>query len=490
VAAAEGGGLQVTTGFYRALEDRFRGSRDVIKSRFSVYLPFVLAATRIHPGAGVLDLGCGRGEWLELLREHGIPAQGVDLDEGMLAACREIGLAARNLDALQALAQAAPASLAAVTGMHLAEHLPFGVLVELVRLALRALTPAGLLILETPNPENILVGTSNFYLDPTHRNPLPPALLAFVAEYHGYGRVRILRLNAPPPVVDASRVTLADVLQGSSMDYAVLAQREHVPLGMSHEPDPFTVEDSAAIFAQAGRFQSELDQQAGRFQSELDQQAGRLQSELDQQAGRFQLALDQQAGRFQSELDHTAQQARTSLERLSHVEQRSLDHASQIELVKEEVGVLRSQVAGVVQSVLEANASVRASHAALAAVLSSRSWRLTRPLRWIVSQLGALRRDGALARVKAAVHKPMRAIARGGARYVHNRPRLRVTLVRLTTAIGVHQRLNVIYVRALGAPAALSALPAGSGARAITVGDLSPRARRLHARLLKACGQS
>ncbi len=123
--------------FYRAFEDKHRGSRELIQSRQQVYLPFVRAVAALHPGAPVIDLGCGRGEWLELLQANSIPAQGVDQDEGMLAACRERGLDVHRGDAIAFLAQLAAGSQAVVSGFHIAEHLPFETLQVLVSDALR-----------------------------------------------------------------------------------------------------------------------------------------------------------------------------------------------------------------------------------------------------------------------------------------------------------------------------------------------------------------
>lgn len=215
--------------FYRAFEDRHRGSRETIQERQRTYLPFLRDLAAAYPQAGVTDVGCGRGEWLELLRDEGIPAQGVDLDEGMLAACRERGLDVRRGDAI-AFLQTLPAdSQLAVSGFHIAEHLPFGTLHLLVAEALRVLRPGGVLILETPNPENLVVGTANFYLDPTHERPLPWQLLSFLAEHHGFARVTTLRMQESPSlsarVSGNEALSLMDVLGGASPDYAIVAQK-------------------------------------------------------------------------------------------------------------------------------------------------------------------------------------------------------------------------------------------------------------------------
>ena len=212
-------------GFYRAFENRFRGSRQLIKERLRVYLAFLEPLRALDPAAAVLDLGCGRGEWLELLQENGFRATGVDLDEGMLAACREAGLSARHGDAIETLKSLADASQIAVSGFHIAEHLPFDVLKTLVSESLRVLKPGGLLLLETPNPENILISTVNFYLDPTHQRPIPPLLLSFLAEHSGFARVKTLRLQESAELRQRESVALLDVFYGASPDFSIAAQK-------------------------------------------------------------------------------------------------------------------------------------------------------------------------------------------------------------------------------------------------------------------------
>ena len=170
--------------FYRAFEDKFRGSRELIKSRLNAYISFILPFKELYENPQAIDLGCGRGEWLELLKEQGFDAQGVDLDEGMLTACIERGLKVQLADALTVLRSLPNESQTIVSAFHLVEHIPFSDLQILIQEALRVLKPAGLLIMETPNPENIVVATNNFYLDPTHTRPIPPQLLSFLPEYY------------------------------------------------------------------------------------------------------------------------------------------------------------------------------------------------------------------------------------------------------------------------------------------------------------------
>ena len=169
--------------FYKAFEDRFRGSRQEVRQRLEVYLPFLEALRPFHRKFMVLDLGCGRGEWLQFLKELKFEAIGIDLDQEMANDCESLGLKVRCEHVLQALKSFRSKSLSLVTGFHIAEHLSFEELRQVVGEAHRALKAGGLLILETPNPENITVGSMNFYLDPTHQKPLPPKLLDFLPEY-------------------------------------------------------------------------------------------------------------------------------------------------------------------------------------------------------------------------------------------------------------------------------------------------------------------
>lgn len=216
----------VDTNFYRAFEDRYRGSRELIKSRLTVYLPFIQPLKQLYKTCQGLDLGCGRGEWLELMQENEIHIQGVDLNQGMLDAARERDLNVILGDATESLKLLASESQMLVTGFHLIEHLPFELQQTLIREALRVLKPGGLLILETPNPENIVVGTSTFYLDPTHQRPIPSQLLSFMVEYSGFEKVKVIRLQEHSELVDNNAPTLLNVLNGTSPDYAVVAQKK------------------------------------------------------------------------------------------------------------------------------------------------------------------------------------------------------------------------------------------------------------------------
>jgi 2-polyprenyl-3-methyl-5-hydroxy-6-metoxy-1,4-benzoquinol methylase len=181
---------------YVSFEDQFRGSREDIKERLRVYLPTLKQAQLGTDEMPVLDVGCGRGEWLELLKEQNLRAQGVDVNRILVEECQRQGLEVIEGDVIVYLRTLPDASLGAVTGFHIIEHLPFEVLVKLMDETVRVLKPGGVAIFETPNPENVLVGSYTFYLDPTHRNPLPSAVVKFMAEARGLCRVEVMPLHA------------------------------------------------------------------------------------------------------------------------------------------------------------------------------------------------------------------------------------------------------------------------------------------------------
>lgn len=207
---------------YAALEDRFRGSREEIKDRFRVYLPHVEAA-RVSGDA--IDLGCGRGEWLELLSETGTRARGVEQNRVLIEQCRQRGLEVVDADMLAHLRGLPDESAGLITGFHIIEHLSIDALVSLLDEALRVLRPGGAVVFETPNPENVLVGSNFFYLDPTHHHPLPNELMQFLVESRGFQRIEVLNLHPWDSGRVAGEGELAERFNGyffGPMDYAIL----------------------------------------------------------------------------------------------------------------------------------------------------------------------------------------------------------------------------------------------------------------------------
>ena len=187
---------------YLALEDRFRGTDKEIKERVRVYL------SRFPAGETVLDLGCGRGETLAVLKENGILARGVDSSAEMVRHCSGLGFDVAQSDLFDELSQAEEDSLGGVISLHVIEHLTEETPLQLIRLAWRALKPGGVLILETPNPLSIVVSTRNFWRDPTHIRPIHPDTLALMFEQAGFDPVERLELR---PFGDGETLPEVDV---------------------------------------------------------------------------------------------------------------------------------------------------------------------------------------------------------------------------------------------------------------------------------------
>lgn len=171
---------------YASFEDEFRGTPEAVRQGVAVYLPWVRAALLRHPHLPVLDLGCGRGEWLELLALEGIPAQGVDCNPVVVASLCAQGFAVSHSDLFAYLLTLPSAGAAVVTAFHVIEHLAPEQWLTLLDEVRRVLAPGGIAIFETPNPRNILVGSGDFYRDPTHRRPVFPDTLQFFGRVRGF----------------------------------------------------------------------------------------------------------------------------------------------------------------------------------------------------------------------------------------------------------------------------------------------------------------
>jgi len=189
--------------YYVAFEDACRGTREEIRKNLSEYLPYIqntidALALSEDESAIITDVGCGRGEWLELVSEQGWHARGLDLNKVMVQDCQAKGLEVKEGDVVEYLSKLEENSLTAVTAFHIIEHLPFKSLLALFEGTIRALKPGGMIIFETPNPENVLVGSHTFYHDPTHRNPITPTSAQFLARYTGFSKIDILRLHPYP----------------------------------------------------------------------------------------------------------------------------------------------------------------------------------------------------------------------------------------------------------------------------------------------------
>jgi len=221
---------------YTAFENRFRGAREQVRTRQEDYVGL------FQNLAPVVDLGCGRGEFLDLLRAAQIEARGVEGNANVVRECREKGFDVVHGDLVEYLQTQETDSLGGVFAAQVAEHLPPPVLGALLAEAHRTLRVGGLLVLETPNPASALAFHDVFIRDLTHERPLHPETLRFLAAAAGFSDVRIqmrnpvpedvrLRLlpgsGLPPPVIQVlnENVERLNTLLFAPLDYALIARR-------------------------------------------------------------------------------------------------------------------------------------------------------------------------------------------------------------------------------------------------------------------------
>ncbi|MEO8125757.1 MAG: methyltransferase domain-containing protein [Bryobacteraceae bacterium] len=170
---------------YGRFAERFRGTEEYVRGKQQAYIQHFSACT------DVLDIGCGRGEFLQMMREAGIAARGIDSDPESIAHCHAKGLVAEVADLFSYLDGLPEASLDGIYSSQVVEHLPPERIPELIRLAAAKLRRGGLIAIETPNPECLAIFATHFYLDPTHTRPVPAALMVFYLEEFGFGSVKV-----------------------------------------------------------------------------------------------------------------------------------------------------------------------------------------------------------------------------------------------------------------------------------------------------------
>ena len=206
---------------YSAFEEAFRGPRTEILVRLSGY-GGVLAECSKPPRALALDLGCGRGEWLELLGRHGFEATGIDTNPRFVEQCQAQNLQAVCADAFAYLQSIPDHTVSLVSAFHLIEHLSHAQIGLLFSEALRVLLPEGLLLLETPSIDNLLVASKSFYCDPTHITPVHPEGLCFSLKQAGFAWATANYINGGVEA-QSSHDQITRIFNGVAQDVCILA---------------------------------------------------------------------------------------------------------------------------------------------------------------------------------------------------------------------------------------------------------------------------
>lgn len=226
--------------FYHCFEETFRGPQDLIRNRQRVYVPVIKQYITDWSKAKFIDVGSGRGEWLDILRENGaVDYVGVDLNTRQNALCAERGHRVIEMDCNTYLISLPENSVDMISGFQIIEHLCMSDLMELLRQSYRVLKSGGVILFETQNPRNLIVGADTFYIDPSHKRPLEPRLMEFLAEWCGYKQVQCIDANAWPNWEGVTEKNVDPKLQEvirqfndvnyrlfGPQDYAILAVKE------------------------------------------------------------------------------------------------------------------------------------------------------------------------------------------------------------------------------------------------------------------------
>jgi O-antigen chain-terminating methyltransferase len=206
---------------YSRFAERFRGTDEQIRANMEFYRPFFAGRDN------VLDIGCGRGEFLEVMRDAGVPARGIDLSPESVAQCRGKGLEAEFADLFVYLAAQPDGEFDGILSSQVVEHLPPDRVPEMIRLCGAKLRRGGALAIETPNPECLAIFATYFYLDPTHTRPMPHQYLQFCMEEAGLTAIEVHKL-APAidtmPELGSLPVDFRQRFFGG-LDYAIIGRR-------------------------------------------------------------------------------------------------------------------------------------------------------------------------------------------------------------------------------------------------------------------------
>ena len=208
--------------FYLAFEEKFRGSSQDLNEKLVFYDGLLQEIILRFSNCNLLDIGCGRGEWLMKCTELGINSIGIDKNQSMFNFCLEKGLNIKYGDALEILKTFENNSFHIISSFHFIEHIPFDTFLEILEQCKRILVPGGALILETPSIDNILVSLKDFYLDPTHLTHVHPETVIFALNYFKFTEAKYFLIN-PPSNQMYGIDSINNVLNGSGLDVSIIA---------------------------------------------------------------------------------------------------------------------------------------------------------------------------------------------------------------------------------------------------------------------------
>ena len=212
--------------FYLEFENKFRGSRQQVHDILSNYNGLIQHIIAIDQEPTLLDIGCGRGEWLQKCSDRGFKSTGIEINVGMVETCNSFGLEIIKGDALDILKDLPDNSFSLITAFHVIEHISFDSIYNILIECKRVLKKEGFLILETPSIDNLSIASQNFYIDPTHINPINPDLLSFMFGRIGFDMVKVFYINGGP-LQNENKYSITRILNGVAQDLMLLATKSN-----------------------------------------------------------------------------------------------------------------------------------------------------------------------------------------------------------------------------------------------------------------------
>ena len=210
--------------FYLDFENRFRGSRSSVLEKLACYDSLLQRISENSKEIRLLDIGCGRGEWLEKCSKYGFNCTGVEMNSAAAKVCQDIGLNIINKDVFEAFCSYPDSSFDVVSAFHFIEHIEHSKLIEFFEESKRLLSPSGVMILETPSIDNLIVSSRNFYLDPTHLTPINPDSITYIIESLGFNFSKYFYINSGP-LSSADNHNLTKVLNGIAQDIVIVSTK-------------------------------------------------------------------------------------------------------------------------------------------------------------------------------------------------------------------------------------------------------------------------
>ena len=255
--------------FYLQFENKFRGSREEIHKRLQAYDCLLTKISSSSSALKVLDIGCGRGEWLSKCRQLGFDCSGIEINPSMAKICIDSGFQIYNDDVLNVLPTLPEGEFNIVSIFHVIEHIGNPEIQNIFRECKRILSSNGVLIIETPSIDNLNVSSRQFYLDPTHINPINPDGLIFILDYLGFDSTKYFFIN-PGQFVNDYTLSLKKVLAGTAQDLCILASNSKL---ISHQifKEEKSIIKSEYISLTTLDAAVDFDQQTQKLRNQIDQ---------------------------------------------------------------------------------------------------------------------------------------------------------------------------------------------------------------------------